>query len=135
MKRRKQWPGPLPPSLRFALVSRSMATCRPSSNIGLCGACNRIDILVNLKERNDASCGRLSVFDFGLAQTDRSRLERRSASLWRCSISSSVRREKNLDACFYRFEPPADANIGLMKAVNKFEYRRGYKFADLRNLA
>jgi hypothetical protein len=23
-----------------------------------------------------------------------------------------------------------EGNIGLMKAVNKFEYRRGYKFAD-----
>ena len=27
-----------------------------------------------------------------------------------------------------------EGNIGLMKAVDKFEYRRGYKFLDLRHL-
>ena len=27
-----------------------------------------------------------------------------------------------------------EGNIGLMKAVDKFEYRRGYKFCDLRHL-
>ncbi len=27
-----------------------------------------------------------------------------------------------------------EGNIGLMKAVDKFDYRRGYKFSDLRHL-
>ena len=40
-----------------------MATCRPSSNIGLCEACNRIEVLVNSKEGTTPHVG---VFPFSI---------------------------------------------------------------------